>query len=45
MGVKLPPIEKIHEAYSAIADKRVVLKENEAEVSSRSEERRVGKEC
>lgn len=34
MGVKLPPIEKIHEAYSAIADKRVVLKENEAEVSS-----------
>lgn len=34
MGVKLPPIEKIHEAYSAIADGRVILKEAEAEVSS-----------
>lgn len=34
MGVKLPPIEKIHEAYSAIADGRVVLKDTEAEVSS-----------
>lgn len=26
MGIKLPPIEKIHEAYSAIADGRVILK-------------------
>ncbi|MCX4267446.1 MAG: hypothetical protein OSJ62_02105 [Lachnospiraceae bacterium] len=34
MGVKMPPIEKIHEAYSAIADGRVVLKEGEAEVVS-----------
>lgn len=34
MGVKLPPIEKIHEAYSAIADGRVILKDTEAEVSS-----------
>jgi len=34
MGVKMPPIEKIHEAYSAIADGRVFLKEEEAEVSS-----------
>lgn len=34
MGVKLPPIEKIHEAYSAIADSRVVLEDGKAEVSS-----------
>lgn len=34
MDFKLPPIEKIHEAYSAIADSRVILKENEAEVES-----------
>lgn len=34
MGMKMPPIEKIHEAYSAIADERVVMKETEAEVSS-----------
>lgn len=34
MGVKLPPIEKIHEAYSAIADGRVIVKDTEAEVSS-----------
>lgn len=31
---KLPPIEKIYEAYSAIADKRVTLKENIAIVTS-----------
>lgn len=34
MDFKLPPIEKIHEAYSAIADSRIILKENEAEVES-----------
>ena len=34
MDFKVPPIEKIHEAYSAIADERVALKENEAEVKS-----------
>lgn len=34
MGFKIPPIEKIHEAYSAIADGRIVLREQEAEVSS-----------
>lgn len=34
MAVKIPPIEKIHEAYGAIADKRIVLKEKEAEVTS-----------
>lgn len=34
IGVKVPPIEKIHEAYSAIVDNRVVLRETEAEVSS-----------
>ena len=32
--VKLPPIEKIYEAYSAIADKRVILGENAAKVLS-----------
>lgn len=31
---KLPPIEKIYEAYSAIADGRVELGEGEAQVSS-----------
>lgn len=31
---KLPPIEKIHEAYSAIADNRVVMGENAAKVVS-----------
>lgn len=34
MGIKLPPIEKIHEAYSAIADGRVALTDTQAEVSS-----------
>jgi len=34
MGIKIPPIEKIHEAYSAIADGRVSLRENEADVIS-----------
>ncbi len=34
MGVKMPPIEKVHEAYGAIADNRIVLRENEADVSS-----------
>ncbi len=34
LAVKLPPIEKIHEAYSAIADKRIEMKGEEAEVSS-----------
>ena len=31
---KLPPIEKIYEAYSAIADKRVTLKDDHGEVLS-----------
>lgn len=34
MEFKQSPIEKIHEAYSAIADGRVILKETEAEVVS-----------
>ena len=34
MGVKMPPIEKIHEAYGAIADHRVTLRDNEADVAS-----------
>lgn len=34
MGIKVPPIEKIHEAYSAIADGRVTLRDTEADVSS-----------
>ena len=34
MMEKLPPIEKIYEAYSAIADKRVDLKEDHGEVFS-----------
>lgn len=34
MAIKLPPIEKIHEAYSAIVDERVVLRDNEADVFS-----------
>lgn len=34
MMKKLPPIEKIHEAYSAIADDRVKMLENKAEVES-----------
>ncbi|MDD3395400.1 MAG: hypothetical protein PHG19_12280 [Anaerotignum sp.] len=33
---KLPPIEKIYEAYSAIADQRVALYEAHAEVTSSS---------
>lgn len=32
--IKLPPTEKIYEAYSAIADSRVTLGENEAHVRS-----------
>ena len=31
---KLPPVEKIYEAYSAISDKRVVMEENSAKVFS-----------
>ena len=45
---KMPPMEKKYEAYSAIADKRVVLKENSASVfsSDRSKEYTVTwKEC
>ncbi|MDF1493179.1 hypothetical protein [Caproiciproducens sp. CPB-2] len=34
MTGKLPPIEKLYEAYSAIADGRVSLREGEAEVVS-----------
>lgn len=34
MGIKLPPIEKIHEAYSAIADERITLRDSEADVLS-----------
>lgn len=34
MGIKLPPIEKIYEAYSAIADGRVMLTDTQAEVFS-----------
>lgn len=34
MSVKMPPIEKIHEAYSAIADSRVIMRDSEADVSS-----------
>ena len=32
--IKLPPIAKIYEAYTCIADKRIEMKENEAIVSS-----------
>ena len=31
---KLPPLEKIYEAYSAIADQRVILKQDHGEVFS-----------
>ncbi|ULO04964.1 hypothetical protein H1230_17695 [Paenibacillus sp. 19GGS1-52] len=31
---KLPPIEKIHEAYSAIADERILISEDSAKVAS-----------
>ena len=31
---KLPPIQKIHEAYSAIADNRIVMGEHSAKVAS-----------
>lgn len=31
---KLPPIEKLYEAYSALADNRIVLSETSAEVTS-----------
>lgn len=34
MMEKLPPIEKIYEAYSAIADQRVALKDDHGEVFS-----------
>ncbi len=34
MSIKIPPIEKIHEAYSAVVDERVELRDGEAEVSS-----------
>ena len=34
MMEKLPPIEKIYEAYSAIADDRAILKEDHGEVYS-----------
>lgn len=36
---KLPPIEKIYEAYSAIADKRVGISSNTAEVFSSSNDK------
>ena len=41
---KLPPIEKIYEAYSAIADNRIALHENYAAVlsSDKSKEYTVG---
>lgn len=32
--IKLPPIAKIYEAYTCIADNRIEMKENEATVSS-----------
>lgn len=32
--MKMPPAEKILEAYSAIADNRIIMHENSAEVSS-----------
>lgn len=31
---KIPPIEKIYEAYSAIADKRIIMREESADVLS-----------
>lgn len=34
MGIIVPPIEKIHEAYSAIVDNRVVLRDMDADVLS-----------
>ncbi len=34
MMEKLPPLEKIYEAYSAIADQRVILKQDHGEVFS-----------
>lgn len=34
MAIKVPPIEKIHEAYSAIADGRITFRDTEADVSS-----------
>lgn len=34
MGIKVPPIEKIHEAYGAIADGRITLRDSEADVVS-----------
>lgn len=37
--IKLPPIEKIPEAYSAIVDERVILKDNEAIVKSSNGEK------
>lgn len=32
--IKMPPIEKIHEAYSAIADNRIVIGNDSAKVTS-----------
>lgn len=37
--IKLPPIEKIPEAYSAIVDERVILKDSEATVKSSNGEK------
>ncbi len=34
MSIKMPPIEKIHEAYGAIVDDRITLMEGKAEVVS-----------
>lgn len=34
MAVKMPPVEKIHEAYGAIVDQRITMKENEADIVS-----------
>ena len=37
---KMPPIEKIYEAYTAIADQRIELSENEARVYSSDRKKR-----
>jgi len=38
--IKLPPIEKIPEAYSAIADNRIIISENSASVDSSDKTKR-----
>lgn len=37
--IKLPPREKIYEAYSAIADKRIIIGDREAKVTSSNKEK------